>query len=298
MLVIMSLVYNQLGGVFLQNDYYYVFFVPYFCMVVFSPLLFLETGKPGATVLWATIFLVCCLGVIALNDDVLGWLHRPPREALASMAVAILAALAYGFLVLSRRTGRGPAAFYMAFVLLMLVIVRPEQMGAQIWTSPRDLQFARQYQRIRQGLTLLQNLHFKKYPKFWVDTEDGPGELIAYSRSYRACLVNGPFPAIDDHLWNVVRRQFIPGDDVVIVSKEPNLRLTAGAAFAALGLVANEVADFPLASDGERYEFLVEHVSGRTEPSSEYQWLLSGDPPADAEEIKDAFDPPFVPGSN
>ena len=187
-LTILLLAYNELGGVFLQYDYYYVFFVPYFCLVIFSPLLFFDFGKSSSVVMWATVFLLCCLGAIAVNDDVLGWLHQSPIEAVASLAVAVCAGLTYGYFVFAHRIGAGAAALFAALIILMLIIVRPEQMGAQIWTFPRNLQDARAYQRVREGLAVLNRLHFKNFPQFWVDQEGGPAELIAYPRSYVSCL--------------------------------------------------------------------------------------------------------------
>lgn len=299
-LTIMNIVYAELGGSIVQYDYYYVFFVPYLCIVVFSPLLFLETGGARATIAWATVFLICCLSAIALNDDALGWLHLAEIEVLASLAVSICAVLLYGYLGVTGRTSRGStpiAVLYSVLVILMLVVVRPEQMGAQIWNSPRNLQYAREYQRIRQGLTLLNNVQFKTYPEFWIDTEHGPSELIAYPRSFLSCRFQKSFPSVDADLWES-GFQFLPGDDVVIISSESNIRQTAAAAFAALGLVADEVADFTLASSGEHYEFLVKHVSGTTAASSSYKWMRRQDPPADAEEVSDAFGPPLVPGSD
>ena len=299
-LTFICLAYGELDGSIIQNDYYYVFFVPYLCIVIFTPLLCIQFKEPRATIPAAIAFLICALGATALNDDALGWLHRVPTEAIASVVATICAGSVYGFLVLSDRRGPVLAASYAVVVILMLVIVRPDRMGMQIWTSPRGFQYAAEYRRIREGLALLSTIHFKNYPQFWVDTENGPSELIAYPRSYLSCKFQQPFPAIDRNLWNddAEPRRFMPGDDVVVVSSAKNLQVTANAAFAALGLVADEVADFSLPSGEEHYEFLVEHISGMTDPSSSYKWLVDGEPPLDAKEIHDTFRPLAGPGSS
>ena len=290
-LTVIGLPYSAFDGS-IGYDYYYVFFVPYLGVVVFSPLLFLNIGKSRATIAWAIVFLICGLGASALNEHVIGWLHRVPIEAIASLAAAVCAGSVYGYLALSGRTGPGLGVLYAVLILFMLIIVRPEQMGVQIWNSPRDLQYAREYQRIREGLGLLSTVHFKRYPQFWIDTS-GPNELIAYPRSYLFCRFQKPFPAIDRDLWNVKKNgpvapfQFTPDQDVVIISSAPNLRLTADAAFAALGLVADELADFTLRSRGKDYEFLIEHISATTAVSS---------PPADSEQFNNVFRPVALTG--
>jgi hypothetical protein len=297
-LAVALLAYNELGGVFLQYDYYYVFFTPYLCVVLFCPLLLLSTGNSVATLGWASIFLLCCLGVVAIDDDLLGWLHQPPIEAAVSMAAAVAAGLVYAVIVFFRWSGRRAAALLMAVVIVMLAVVRPEQMGAQIWKSPRSLEYARQYGRVREGLTLLNQVRFHGYPDFWVATDDGPSELIAYPRSYLSCSFEHPFPEVDPRIWSNMNRRFIVGEEVVVVSQAPNLRLTAAAAFAALGYAVNEAADFSINSSGERYEFLVEHVSGRIAATEQYQWLVDGKPPPDAEQIENPFDVSVVSESN
>jgi hypothetical protein len=265
-LTVVCLVYAALDGGMVQRDFYYVFFVPYLGAVIFSPLLFIKMG-PRATIVWAIVFLICGLGASGLNEHVIGWLHRVPVEAFASVAAAICAGLSYGYLALSARRGLGPGALYAFSVLLMLIIVRPEETGLQIWNGPRDLHLAREYQRIREGLALLGTLHFKRRPQFWIDTESGPSELFAYPQSYFFCSFQKSFPAIDHDLWNwkdeyVAPLQFTPGQDVVVISRVPNLRAAAEAAFAALGLAVERVADFTLHFSRMEYEFLIEHVQG------------------------------------
>ena len=266
-LTVVCLVYVALDGGMVQRDFYYVFVVPYLGTVIFSPLLFIKMGRPRATIVWAIVFLICGLGASGLNEHVIGWLHRVPIEAFASLAAAICAGLSYGYLALSARRGLGPGALYAFSVLLMLIIVRPEETGLQIWNGPRDLHLAREYQRIREGLALLGALHFKRRPQFWIDTESGPSELFAYPRSYFSCSFQKSFPAIDHDLWNwkdehVAPLQFTPGQDVVVISRVPNLRAAAEAAFAALGLAVERVADFTLHFSRTDYEFLIEHVQG------------------------------------
>ena len=267
-LTVICNLYGEVDGAIIQHDYYYVFFIPYLCMVIFSPLLYLTKEESSAAIVSAAVFLIFALGAVGLNDHAVGWLHRAPIEAIASVAAAICAGSIYCLLVLLDRWGFGLSIAYAVVVICMLLIVRPDHMGAQIWTSPRNLQYARQYQRIREGMALLSTVHFKTYPKFWVDTKGGPTEE-QIPRAYLSCTFQNPFPDIDPDLWDGRAgnsEQFLPGEDVVIISSTPNLRPNAGPAFAALGLVANEVAYFTLPSS--HYEFLVEHISGATAPAS------------------------------
>ena len=266
-LAVGCLVYGALGEGMVKHDFYYVFFVPYLSAVIFSPLLFIKMGTPRRTLVWAIVFLICGLGASGLNEHVIGWLHRVPIEAVASLLAAVGAGSIYGYLAISGRTGGGAGALYAVSVLFMLIIVRPEEAGVQIWNGPRDLHLAREYRRIRAGLAWLSTMHFERRPQFWIDTKSGPSELDVYPESYFFCGFQKSFPAIDRELWNwknpdEAPLQFAPGQDVVIISRAPNLRAAAEPAFAALGLAAEEVAGFGLHSGESDYEFLVEHVQG------------------------------------
>ena len=264
---VLCLVYAALDGGMVQRDFYYVFFVPYLAAVIFSPLLVVGAGKSRATIGGAIVFLICGLGASGLNEHLTGALHRTPIEAIASVTAAIFAGLIYGYFVLSARTGTARKALYVGLALLMLIIVRPEETGVGIWNSPRDLHLAREYQRIREGLALLNTVHFERRPQFWIDTESGPSELFAYPQSYFYCAFQKSFPAIDQESWNwkneyEAPQQFTLGHDVVVISRRPNLRSTAEAAFAALGLAVERVEDFTLHLGRTSYELLIEHVEG------------------------------------
>jgi hypothetical protein len=295
-LIVFQVIDNTLGDVYLQYDYYYVFFTPYLCVVIFLPLVFLRKESFWADVAWGAIFLACGFGAIALNDEVLGALHRHPVEALASVGVALTAFLIYFFVIFSDRSRPAFAVLYGLSVILMLAIVRPDQYGAQIWTDARTLDSAREYRRIREGLAKFGTVHFSAQPFFWVDATEGQGEVTAYPRAYFSCKFYGPFPAIGDLAGNG-NSPFAPGDDVVVIGSAPELEETADKAFAALGLTINKVANFAVAGSVVTYRVLVEHVSGARDPVSSYRWLLDGSPSSDAEEVDDAFGPPHDAGS-
>ena len=289
-LTIICLIYGLLGGSIIQYHYYYVFFVPYLSIIIFSPLLCLRNGKSRATDVWAILFLICGILASALNEDFLDWLHLSPVEAIASVGAAVAAASVYGFLIVSKKRRPALSILYGAAVLLMLVIVRPDGMGSAIWTNVQNQHYAMEYQRIRQGLALLSRIPFKTYPKFWVDMETGSTELSAYPRSYFSCTFQRQFPGVDPGLWNASREfRFEPGEDVVIISGSPGLRSRADDGFAALGLAASEVADVGFAAGDRHYEFLVEHILGSTTPSSSFRPRVIGEPPLDAEKIQDVY---------
>ena len=250
-----------------QRDFYYVFLVPYLSAVVFTPLVFVKMERWRSTIALAVVFLACGLAASGLNEHFVGWLHRVPIEAVASLAAALGAVLIYGYLALSRRAGAGVVVSYAIAVVLMLIIVRPDETAILIWKVPRDLRFAREYQRIRAGLAWLDTIHFENSPQFWIDMKSGPSELYAYSPAYLSCNFQRSFPAINSTSWvsddpNKAPSQFVPGQDVVVVSRAPDLGAVAERAFAALGLEVERVADFGVYSRGTGYEFLVEHVQG------------------------------------
>ena len=265
-ILIMTVICLLYGGID-ERDFYYVMFVPYLSAVVFSPLIFVGLNGWRSTIVWGVVFLVCGLAAGGIAEQVIGWLHRVPIEAFASLAAALCVALLYGYIALSGRPAAGSVVLYAVAVLLMLAIVRPDETGVQIWSAPRDLRFAREYRRIRAGLAWLSTVHFERRPQFWIDMKSVPNEVLAYPQSYFACSVQGSFPAIDRELWewnnpNEAALQFGAGQDVVIISGVPNLRAVAERAFAALDMAVERVADFSLHSGGTAYQFLVEHVQG------------------------------------
>lgn len=288
-LSVIYLLYGLSGGSIIQYEYYYVFFIPYFSIVIFLPLLFLKSEGSRVVIAAAAIFLIAGMAATGIDDDTFGSLHRIPNEAVVSIGVGTCAALIYAYLVVFDQ--RNPLVFgvYLVLPLILLLILRPEEIGAAVWQSDRDLEYARQYGRIRKGLAFLSTVHFNSYPRFWVDSENGPPELLAYPRSYLYCRFQSHFPGIEKDN-GMPRLQFGPRDDVVIISRLPHLRSAANDALAALGIKAEEVADFALPSSEQHYEFVVEHLSAEAAPASaSSQWLIGREPPADAEEVHAAF---------
>jgi hypothetical protein len=279
-----QILYNQLGGVFMQYDHYYVFFVPYLALILFSTLTF-EEGRVRYPII--TLFLVGSLIAASIRNDVFPWLYLPRTEAYASAIMTIIVASAYAIVSFSKRTASPLlwTTLYLATLVAMTAIVRPEQMGRGIWQRQERLADRNAYARTREGLKLIGRLGLATPPKFWINEDEGYGELIAYPRSYLACAVS-QFPQLDASL---PRQRFLPGDNVIVVAHLDDLASKARKAFATLGLAVEQTTQSVIDFHGRRYEMVVEHVTGDTEVPHTPQQPVSRAPSGDAEVVPGVF---------
>ena len=260
-LVVTQVLYNQLGGNTMQYDFYYVFLVPYLALILFSPLPFRE--EPTAKdYLIITLFLIGSVVATSIRYDVFPWLYQSPStEAYASGIVAILVAFTCAISTFSKWP-RTSQTLYVAVLIALAVVIRPEQMGRGVWDGD-DLAYRDTYVRIREGLRFISGLGFATPPKFWINEEQGYEELVAYPRSYLACAVS-EFPQLDTSL----PLRFIPGDNVIVIAHMDDLANRASQAFAKLGLAVEQTTHRIIDFNGRSYEMLVEHVIGETTPQT------------------------------
>ena len=292
-LIIVQLLYNSIGGVFIQYDYYYFFMIPYITLIIFSPFTYVRLPLLFGRPVGAMLFLLGSLATILPRFSDLPKLYSTPTRALVSMGLAICAVCLYAAPSIFPRHARSSTLGYLSVLLLFSVVVRPTQVGQNIWTEQANpLRAQEAYARIRQGLEFLHTVNFARPPKFWVDMEYNPGELLAYPRSYFYC----GFPQFPDALppAGIGLEPFRADDDVVVVSRLADLSNTAKAAFANDGIKVTEIATAPIVGDNVGYGIVVEHVTATEEVPAARRW--TAEPPAGAEIVPEAFGLPAGKG--
>jgi len=296
--------YNSFGGVFLQYDYYYETYILYVALLVAAPIGLLGEPRHFRAPLAAIFFVAALLFAALAKSDIIPWLYRPDTVHYVAAAVAILILSAYAAWLRAAHWRFVPTV-YLALLVVATLIIRPNYFGAQIW-SAGDNPIGRQaYARLRTGLQFLAEMKFQSHPKFWVDTQSGPAELLAYPRSYIECTFNH-FPEIDPKWWNSEpeprwfgpkplrpgERRFVPGDDVVVISSQPDIRSFATLAFSSLGLSVRQENETTINGGGQRYEMLVERVTSIQHAPNLATWPTGAAPPANAARVDNVFGPP------
>lgn len=251
--------YNEVGGDFVQFDYYYVAFVPYLTLVLFLPIAFADRAGNGNGKLYlgATIFALGAALAVSIDAAMIPWIYIGDDQAVGSLVLAVTAACIFIMLLRAKRAKNNwvlPA--YLITTLCMIVLSHPVQLGVQIWLDSRADGAARMdsYIRIREGLSFLEHQKLSTQPDFWIDEASTPGEAIAYPRSYLYCGYPR-FPKADpDH-------PFLHGDDVVVVSGSADIRSRAKAAFGALHLRVSELSEQTIRFNKVAYDILIDHIT-------------------------------------
>jgi hypothetical protein len=250
-------------GVTLQYEYYYVFLWPFLALVVFAADI--DRGLVRKPV-FILIFSVACLVGIAIKQYEL-----PPsirdHEPAASVAVAVVAAALLIALLQKPRTLL--LTGYLLVLASATLVVRPHQMGGQLWERPNSNEQRNSYARLKDGLKFLAQLFSdpnlsNDIPLVWVDP-NGPVEGPAYSVAYYECHFH-PFPKIDPALWATPGLDFEPGVALVVVSRPPHLFDRVKAALKELNLVPTEIASKTISDERGPYEIMVVSVSGTQPP--------------------------------
>ncbi len=252
------LVANIAGFVLLQYDYYYVFFVPYLALAIFSPLLFLGPISDILLTILVTIF--CAAGFVAnsLPFAKLPSVYGGSAQSQASIMTALLVAALFAAVALHKRG--------LALVLILILgssailVDRPVQMGTEMWSGSRtDEQLAAgSYARVRQGLTYLHSLRLTAAPSvFWLEPDPSFGtELVAYPRSYLQCDF-WSFPA---HPTNSPPLK--AGEEIVVVASLDHLEQRASEALANLNARDQPISKYEINFGGVQYEILVLRITG------------------------------------
>jgi len=276
-LICALLLYDRVGGVFLQYDYYFEFLIPYLALTVVLPLQLFSFDDLRWTLPCSLTFLFVCVAAASVPVQGAPWLYQEPQSMYLALLLTLIIAL---LILLSRRFEAASIlspAFYLGALAGLTLIVRPNYFGQQLWTADSGPIDRDSYARIRQGLTFLSSMHFAKHPKFWVDTSDGRAETIAFPRSYLQCQFN-PFPRVDPRWWfsedrptfgipvTIGEHRFLPGDNVVVVSAQHNIASVARKSFDTLGLLTMPRAHLVVGDGNSRYEILVEYVLRQVHP--------------------------------
>ena len=252
------LVANIAGFVLLQYDYYYVFFVPYLALAIFSPLLFL--GPISNKLRTAVVIAFCAAGLVAnsLPFTKLPSLYGGNAQSQASIMTALFVAAFFAAVALHKRR--------LALVLILILgssailVERPVQMGTEMWSGSRsDEQLAAgSYARIRQGLTYLHSLRLSAAPAvFWLDPDPSFGtELVAYPRSYLQC----GFWSFPSHPTGSA--PLTAGENIVVVALADRLEQRATAALNGLNARDQVVSKYDINFGGVQYEILVLRITG------------------------------------
>jgi len=275
--ICLLLIYNQIGGVFLHYDYYYYFFIPYVLLAVFAAPLSL--GAQSGLLITSVLAVAAAISVLVPNDAI-EWIYKIPHQALTSVGAALLAVVSC--VVWSFAQGRAKALFGCVFALSiagMMLAQRPPDYGADVWSGDPNHSMKAEYVRTRMGMEFLRSLPFKQPPSFWVDSEQTLQEAWVYAPSYMACGYNH-FPTIDPQLWSHPGRDFVPGDDVVVVSGRKNVATLAPTAFASLGLSVRELAEKDISYAGFRYMLVAFQVTGRKGSPTFPKLVQPSDPPS------------------
>ena len=257
--------YNTVGGVFLQFDYYYETYTLYLSLAVAAPIGLLGEPRLFRVPIAAIAFVAALLFAALAKSNLIPWLYLPANMPYVATAAAILVLSAYAAWLRSDR--QVASVVYVTFLVVATLVMRPNYFGEHIW-SPGDNPIGRQaYARLRNGLQFLADMKFQSAPKFWVDTQNGPSELLAYPRSFLDCTFYH-FPAIDPTWWKPIEHRFLTGDDVIVISSQPNLSRLATLAFSSIGLSARPESQTTIYGGGQQYEILVERVTGAMHSSN------------------------------
>jgi hypothetical protein len=253
-LMVAQVAYTAIGGITLQYDYYYVWFLPPVALSLAAAISLLEpVGRErvvygllfGAASRAATLF-----GYSTVVDVVPAW------PSLAVGGIFGIAVVALGL-----RQSRATLPTALLGLALLSTTVRPERMGTQVWSMTGD--GAGMYQRVRDGWDFLAQLHVQERPIFWLSTKDGLSETIAYPRGFEYCHVDTALPKFlspDDEDYDARAEGFAAGRLIVIALPDDVPLASAVAALQrerSLGL--NEMASRRIARNGTSYTL----VAGR-----------------------------------
>jgi hypothetical protein len=248
---------NSAGFVLLQYDYYYVFFVPYLALVIFSPLVFI-TPLPGKTLpIFAIAFSAAGLVATSITNARLPGLFAGASQSQLSLMTVVFVIPIFAAVVWQKRQ----VALLTIVILgsLTVLVQRPVQIGITMWTETRaqEQMEAARYARIRQGLVYLHSLHFSSAPSvFWLDPNpDFGAELVAFPRSYLQCS----FWSFPSHPAGAA--PLSTGEDIVVVASLDHLLQRATAALADLKARAQLASRYEIDYGGVRYEILVLRIT-------------------------------------
>lgn len=187
-LEVAQLTYNMMGGVTLQYDYYYIWFLTPLAILL-AAVVQTSTTNPNLALIFSVFFAFACI---------LSTLHTHIVLQPTSTYPALLFALLGGLVALTftiNSKGNFTLPIFLSLLVLMGSVIRPERMGINVWSLPK-VNGAVTYDRIHSGIQFLANFHFPKRPKFWisVDSKYQMWETIAYPRMYMYCPVDSLLP--------------------------------------------------------------------------------------------------------
>ncbi len=183
-----QLAYNIFGGITLQYDYYYIWFLTPLAILL-AAIIQISTVNPNLILVYTGIFaLVCILSTLHTH------IVLQPTSTYPAMLFALLGglvALTFSF----DSKGQFTLPIFLVLLVLMGSEIRPERMGVNVWDLPK-VNGAATYDRIHAGIRFLSHFHFPKRPKFWisVDSKYQMWETIAYPRMYMYCPVDSLLP--------------------------------------------------------------------------------------------------------
>lgn len=234
-LLILQFGYAVHGGITLEYDYYYVWMMVPFALVLASLLDVVTLGR-GAAITITVVYAAAALAGTLVRYQVVG----SSNSAYPSLAVA--AFILVVLVVLRWKPYRLPMIALLALSAALAPAIRPERMGVQVWQYQAD--GAPTYTRLREGMEFLSSFPFPTHPKFWISDYRALGETVAYPRGYDYCLIDTALPnflpATSD-AYNSFAEQFNAGDYLVMAAPDEKAVAAAKVSLQQKGLAFEEL---------------------------------------------------------
>jgi len=286
LMLVLLVAYNQAGGIFLQYDYYFYYFVPYFVLCVASVFIGANTRQLGPIAV--TIFLAMIIAAAVSRVDGVPWLYAEPTNFRLSM----LLASGVGVCAVALTTGLNKQRWLIfvtgALVVGATLLQRPSIMGADLWQHTLAGTHREKYAEMREAMSFLTKQHFTDVPLFWIDSRETPEMVASYSPAYMFCGFNS-FPTVNPDIWFRPGRSFDAGDDIVLVSGRRHIEYEAKVGFRSLGVTAQETAKDVIPYPGGKYDVIVYHVTARDAAPLFKGFLQPTSPTPGAKTIQDVY---------
>jgi hypothetical protein len=247
-------VYDMLGGVFLQYEYYFILMWPFLTLTIFAGDIGWDAESQFRFVL---VFLIaCCLGIIIRTPN----LANISRATEAEISVVIAFGVAVLFSV-ALRIENGPrrtilAAGTLLLLSLMTLVARPHKMGYQLFHPPGGEAPINAYARLHAGVNFVDwvTKGARSAPVFWTNPAEIP-DAIPYASSFLACEF-GYFPAVGADISNSQT-----GDFIVVIARPENLLDRIKVAIRDLKLDVKVIDTMVLKDDRGPYSILITSVT-------------------------------------